>query len=213
MNNFIVYEHVNKVNGKRYIGITSYSLEERSGLNGQRYTKDHQEVFYNAIQKYGWNNFEHNIIAQNLSFDEAAQLEKELIKKYHTYIHDSLANGYNMTYGGEGHSKWDPEIIYELWLQGLQQTEITQVLGCCPSTIRNALKMFNINFDMRQSRARDKVKKKVDQYDLNNNYITTYNSVAEAAKQFNKESAATHIARVCRGERKSTLGYKWGYIE
>lgn len=212
MVNFIVYEHLNKVNGKRYIGITSRSLEERSGLNGKNYTKEHQEVFYNAIQKYGWNNFEHNIIKKNLSFEEATNLEKELIKKYHTYIYDDQKNGYNMTLGGEGHIIWDPEIIYELWLQGFQQKEIKNKLGCCCATIRNVLKSHNIDFAERQSRAREKAKKKVNQYDLEGNYIATYNSVAEAAKQFKKDSASTHIARVCRGERNATLGYKWRYV-
>ena len=57
---------------------------------------------YNAIQKYGWNNIEHNILFENLSFEEAKQIEIELIAKYHTFIHDPLCNGYNMTLGGEG---------------------------------------------------------------------------------------------------------------
>lgn len=61
---YILYEHVNKQNQKRYIGITSKTLEERSGSNGRRYYDSPK--FWKAIQKYGWDNFEHNVILSQL---------------------------------------------------------------------------------------------------------------------------------------------------
>ena len=97
---FVVYEHLFP-NGKRYIGITS-KIPKNRWENGNGYSKEHQNVMYNAIQKYGWNNIQHNILFENLSFEEAKQIEIELIAKYHTFIHDPLCNGYNMTLGGEG---------------------------------------------------------------------------------------------------------------
>nr|DAK83634.1 MAG TPA: intron associated endonuclease [Caudoviricetes sp.] len=58
---------------------------------------------YNAIQKYGWENVEHIVLYENLSFEAATEKEKELIKKYKTNC-SRYGNefGYNMTDGGEG---------------------------------------------------------------------------------------------------------------
>lgn len=91
---FYVYRHENKINGKSYIGITSRTIPNRRWKNGEGY-KD--QIFYRAIQKYGWGNFNHIIEAKNLSEQEAKQLEIQLIRKY-------KAGGicYNVTDGGDG---------------------------------------------------------------------------------------------------------------
>ena len=49
--NYIVYIHRNKINDKKYIGITKRTTIERWGSNGQRYKKSNP-YFYNAIEKY-----------------------------------------------------------------------------------------------------------------------------------------------------------------
>lgn len=54
--------------------------------------------------------------------------------------------------------------------------------------------------------------KKIKQFDLNNNYITTYNSAAEAAKINNFSSPST-ILKVCKGQRKTAYNYIWKYEE
>ena len=77
---FCVYKHT-APNGKVYIGITSRIAEKRWN-NGHNYKQN--KHFYNAIQKYGWNNFEHEIIFNNLSKEEACEEEKNLIAKYNS---------------------------------------------------------------------------------------------------------------------------------
>ena len=96
MKNWIVYKHQNLINGKVYIGITSQNPEQRWRKGAGYYN---HKKFYNAILKYGWNNFSHVILYSNLSEKEACEKEKELIK-----IYDSKNNGYNLTDGGEGTS-------------------------------------------------------------------------------------------------------------
>ena len=95
-NRFIVYKHTNKINGKVYIGQTCRKyLSMRYGKNGEGYINS--PYFYNAIQKYGWDNFEHEIIHTDLTQEEADIKEKELIKLYRS---DEKEYGYNLQSGG-----------------------------------------------------------------------------------------------------------------
>lgn len=92
---FTVYEHVNKINGKRYIGQTIERDVQTRWKYGNGYVGS--PYFNNSIKKYGWNNFEHNIIATDLSVDEANKMEYELIEKYQT---TDTRFGYNIMPGG-----------------------------------------------------------------------------------------------------------------
>lgn len=96
-NSYCVYGHKNKINGKWYIGQTVYgdNPERRWGKDGRRY--DRNPKFANGIQKYGWDNFEHIILKENLTKEEADYWEKYYIEYY-----NAKENGYNLTEGGEG---------------------------------------------------------------------------------------------------------------
>ena len=100
-NDYCVYMHRNVINGKVYIGITG-NLNRRWHNNGIEYIQ-RGHLFGNAIEKYGWDNFEHVILHDHLSKDEACALEKEYIAKYKSnatrYYNPSY--GYNLTDGGE----------------------------------------------------------------------------------------------------------------
>lgn len=103
---WIVYAHRNIINNKLYIGITSQKPNERFGKNGECYRN---QVFFNAIQKYGWNNFEHIILFDNLPYSIAADIEYELIEKLK--LRDSRY-GYNVSKGGLA-SVWSTEEQYQ----------------------------------------------------------------------------------------------------
>ena len=94
-NIYYVYIHTNKINNKKYVGITKQNPEKRWGNNGNNYKSSPH--FYQAIQKYGWNNFKHLVIASQLTQEEACKMEKELIKKYNT---QNRKFGYNILEGG-----------------------------------------------------------------------------------------------------------------
>ena len=89
-----VYIHTNKINGKKYVGQTSSKPEHRWN-NGNGYKT--QPYFYRAIQKYGWDNFDHEIIASNLTQEEADNFEILLINELNTINRDF---GYNTCTGG-----------------------------------------------------------------------------------------------------------------
>ena len=91
---YTVYMHISP-SGKRYIGITCQKVKYRWN-NGQGYKGN--KHFTNAINKYGWDNFQHIIIAKKLTKEEACWLEIELIKEFNTANQDY---GYNLSLGGE----------------------------------------------------------------------------------------------------------------
>ena len=91
--NYSLYIHLNKINDKAYVGITCREPQIRWGSNGAGY-KD-QPKFYNAIKKYGWDNFFHIILLTGLNEDEAFELETEFINKY-----NAIENGYNILLEG-----------------------------------------------------------------------------------------------------------------
>lgn len=86
---YIIYAHVNKINGKRYIGITMRNPIYRWGKDGNGYKN--QPKFFKAIQKYGWDNFEHIILDYCETEEEALKKESEYIKQY-----NCIDNGYNI---------------------------------------------------------------------------------------------------------------------
>jgi len=91
-----VYIHTNKCNGKKYVGITSQKPEKR-WLGGHGYAS--RLPIGRAIRKYGWDNFEHDIVCSNLSERAAKNIEVSLIKQLHT---QEDRYGYNITSGGDG---------------------------------------------------------------------------------------------------------------
>lgn len=94
---YTVYKHTCP-NGKVYIGITNQKPERRWGGNGRGY-KDN-EYFYRAIQKYGWDNIKHEIVAEGLTEDEACGMEVDLISEYRA---NDRSCGYNKHFGGKVH--------------------------------------------------------------------------------------------------------------
>ena len=82
---------------KYYVGITSQPVKKRWGKNGRSYFG---QLFYNIIQKYGWNNIEHYIAAENLTKNEAESFEQTLIKILKCNVNNNEKYGYNVTKGG-----------------------------------------------------------------------------------------------------------------
>ena len=94
-NKWTVYIHISPSN-KYYVGITSQKSENR-WRKGKGYVKNAH--FYRAIQKYGWDNFTHEIFATHLTKNEACDMEKTLIKELKS---NDYHYGYNICSGGEG---------------------------------------------------------------------------------------------------------------
>lgn len=98
--NWCIYKHTNRINGKVYIGKTCKKPEYRWNA-GKGYM--FQNHFWRAICKYGWDNFDHEILMDGLSAMKATALERLLIAEYGSMDPDK---GYNQTAGGEGMLGW-----------------------------------------------------------------------------------------------------------
>lgn len=100
-----VYKHTlpmsvsGKENDMVYIGLTSINPENR-WRNGLGYWQN--KYFYNAIKKYGWDNFEHIIVADCLTKTEAENMEINLICQYDSA---NRLYGYNLDLGGSSIGK------------------------------------------------------------------------------------------------------------
>jgi hypothetical protein len=81
--------------GNRYVGITKQKPEHRWG-KGKNYKQN--SYFTSAIEKYGWDNFKHEVLYEVSSLEEAKALEIETIAKYHS---DEREFGYNISKGGD----------------------------------------------------------------------------------------------------------------
>lgn len=180
MNNYCVYCHLNKINGKKYIGITCQEPNKRWRLDGKGYKG--QRKFWNAILKYGWNNFEHIILYDKLSELEAQLIEERLIKEY-----DTINNGYNAQDGGNvtTHSQITLQKISAA-MKGHTHTE---------ETIQLITKIKQENSG-----------KKVMCVETKN----VYNSLGEAMRMTGVDKSS--IAKVCKGLQHSAGGYHWKFV-
>lgn len=123
---YFVYIHTSPSN-KKYIGITSMNPPEKRWINGHGYK--HNYHFTNAINYYGWDNFSHEIIAKNLTENEAMQMERELIAKYNTMDQNY---GYNQTSGGEIDKEYTEEVrkkISDAAIQNCSTAERRKILS------------------------------------------------------------------------------------
>lgn len=103
MKKYSVYMHKCLKNNKVYIGLTN-NPERRWRSGGIEYKPPKGEnqngrKFWNAIQKYGWTNFESVILEYGLTFEQAIEVEIGYIDLYDS---TNRKYGYNISKGGNG---------------------------------------------------------------------------------------------------------------
>lgn len=230
--NYIVYMHTNKINNKKYIGLTRLEAKER-WRSGKGYKT--QKHFNRAIQKYGWDNFEHSILFSGLDAETAEKIERELIKKYKT-MNPKL--GYNKTSGGECKKTVSAETIEKMRIANTGKNNPRYGKKATRETRK---KMSESRKGEKNPRygivLSDEVKEKISQsltgikepeetcrkksesafnrktikkvINLTTNEV--FKSAREAANHINVSYSC--IRDCCNGKQKTSGGFRWAYYE
>lgn len=192
---YIVYMHRNKINDKKYIGITCRSLKDRSGTDGIGYKGCPH--FWKAICEYGWSNFEHIVLLDNLDREIAANKEIELISFYNTR---SEEYGYNVAIGGYS-SPGELNPFYNH-----THTEETRRKIAESNKRRIWTEEAKASIRDKLSGPNSPFAKKIHCNELNMDFGT----LGEAAKYIN--ASAGKVSECANGKRKQIKGYTFYYI-
>lgn len=97
-----VYLITNCINGKKYVGRTKrgYQFRFKEHIIQAKDSLDVTSALYNAIRKYGSENFKIELIESNISECDIDDKEIYYIDYYNTFYTSGV--GYNMTKGGGG---------------------------------------------------------------------------------------------------------------
>lgn len=228
---YLIYKHTNKVNHKCYIGQTCRADDPNlRWQNGYGYSKCRK--FYNAIKKYGWDSFEHEILAEVDNVAAADELEIEFIKKF-----DSIKNGYNITLGGAGRHIYKPVLQMDLdkniiaRFDSIAAAEIelnlpirhSNITQCCNGTLRTShgyCWCYEADYETYEIKSLKKAPhtnirgKAVYQLLRDKTIVAEFPSALAAYKTISGKTNCKSdeaIQACCKGKRKSAYGYFWCY--
>ena len=218
-----IYKITNKINGKAYIG-QSVNIKNRWQVHAS--TKDEYPI-HRAIQKYSKKNFEWEIL-EECSSECLNEREQYYIALYNTCFSEG-GYGYNITNGGEGGVKtpvnqYDKQGIFIRTYDSMAEaaddcdTTVSQIGQCCQKRCHSAggyLWSYIGEKPMDYVPPGQGLAKKVDQYDLQGNFIKIFRSCQEAAKEVSlkhdKKVSKGQILNCCRKDNTSAGGYMWRF--
>lgn len=187
-----IYKHTLKETGQVYIGQTN-NIKNRWKPSAYK----NCIKFYNAIQKYGWDNFEHEILVDKLTLEEANELETKFIIEY-----DSINNGFNLNTGGDNKlaSQETKEKMSKV-RKGVPKSEQHK------QAISKALTGYKQTEEHKKHNRKAQHRKSVECIETGEKY----DSLAEAERQTG--ILGETISRQIRGIQKTTQGLHWRFID
>lgn len=210
--NYLIYKHTNLINNKVYIGQTCQDPQKRWGKNGKGYENQN---FYKAIMKYGWDNFKHEILEENIPKEQIDEKEKYQIELYKA---NDPEYGYNLTSGGQKDLIFTEEVkekiknsfteekrreqserLKKRWQEDEEWIKTSTMARNSKHwhPIGELNPMYNTHRTGKDA-ARKKKVKCIETGEI-------FDTIIEAARWSNngKESNKSHISDVCKGKRKS----------
>lgn len=202
-----IYKITNKLNGKAYIGQTKQPVEIRwkAHIYSAKREDDNRYYFQRALEKDGEENFIFEVL-EKVPNDQLNIRERYWIKFYHTYRYDPEGNdSYNLTWGGEGNYKFEPEVLLKAFYENNQHLSNTcKAIGCCEPTLIKVLKEYDLHGLGSQ--------RSIYQISLQTGkIIKRYESCIEAVKEL--DIARTTLWYALNGEQKTAAGFAWCYTD
>lgn len=203
---YIIYLHKNKINGKCYVGQTCQKPKARWGTNGNGYKQ--QTYFYRAIEKYGWDNFEHIILEENISEDKVDERESF----WAGYYHALAPEGYTLRVGSQNHYEGSEE-LWQIWSKASkekwQNEEYRKKISkkrkeeWLDPNVRNIC-LKNLDRTGKSWKARSRAVKCIETGII-------YSSMREAERLTGIHY--TNISLVCSGKRQTAGGFHWEILQ
>lgn len=222
MRTYYIYKATNRINGKSYIGQT---VDYRSRVwQHQRCYEKEKCKFHDAIQGFGFDNFDWEILKTCENKKEADQSERYYIEYYNSY-----RDGYNENKGGVGGHNAVPVVCLSLNGEFVKRYDSAadaekdgfnnvNVILCCKNklyTCKKHLFMFEEDYlkhgSKKHIKPESKCMKPVIQCDMNGNFINEFKSVQQAAIETG--TRRTSISGVLTGKYKSANGFIFTYKE
>ena len=226
---YTVYCHRNKINGFEYIGMTGRKLSVRWA--GKKLSYANCTYFERALEQYGWDGFEHIVLYEGLTKEEAAEKETELIR-------ENIEKGisYNVREDNEwlGNLRKRPVDVYDLEGNLLETCESIHdvcvkynsgethtyycVLGKKKTLKRKYVLVFH-GEDISERLAEAKIdrryntpahnRRRVVATSTDGKIVRIFDSATEAASEYNVTVGS--IVTCCSGKIKTCKGLKWSY--
>ena len=189
-NDWVIYMHA-LPDGRCYIGQTN-SIKDRWKPSAYKNCRK----FYNAIQHYGWENFSHTILMNNLTLEEANKLEEYYIKKY-----NSIENGFNLNSGGDNklHSQETKDKMSETRKGVPHSKEHCEAISKALTGKKKTPEAIRNNQLAQHRKPVICIETEIE-----------YESLSDAQRKTG--ILGETISRCCRGKQKTAGGYHWRFI-
>lgn len=208
-----IYQIINDINQKIYVGKTEFSIEKRFKEHCKDAFRERNEKrpLYLAMQKYGVEHFHIELIEET---DIPEEREIYWIEKL-----GSFKNGYNATMGGDGKKYIDYDLVIATYRKIGVIKDVAKKLNISPDSVSFILHQNNEPINSCQDIQTKKYGKVVNMYSLKGEYLQTFPSVGAAARYMVENNLTgckhttikQHITEVCTGRRQTAAKYKWKF--
>lgn len=208
-----IYQIVNEINGKIYVGKTNFSIEKRfrEHCHDAFQERNEKRPLYAAMRKYGIENFRVELLEETN--------EPEVREIYWIEKLASFKTGYNATLGGDGARYLDYDLIVATYQELKNEKATAEKLGIDVGSVRVALQERGEKIYTNQEVNREQYGTVVKQLNKDNGELIQVFATAKDAARYVRPNASSlggvtsHITDVCKGKRQSAYGYKWKYAE